>query len=55
MKSRHDYLKSIESDGQALLGMAADGDLAVPVPTCPEWTLRHLLEHVSGANRWVSI
>jgi uncharacterized protein (TIGR03083 family) len=50
----YDYFKSIEADGRALLGMAADLDLGLPIPTCPGWTLRDLLEHVSGANRWVS-
>jgi uncharacterized protein (TIGR03083 family) len=50
----YDYLMSIEADGRALLGIAADVDLALPVPTCPGWTLRDLLEHVSGANRWVT-
>ncbi|TPG36672.1 maleylpyruvate isomerase family mycothiol-dependent enzyme [Mycolicibacterium hodleri] len=51
----YDYLKSIEVNGKALLGIAADLDLALPVVTCPDWTLRDLLEHVSGANRWVTI
>lgn len=49
-----DYLNSIEADGRALLGMAADFDLDLPVPTCPGWTLRDLVAHVSGANRWMS-
>ncbi|MGA7049940.1 MAG: maleylpyruvate isomerase family mycothiol-dependent enzyme [Mycobacterium sp.] len=49
-----DYLTSIETNGRALLGMAADCDLDSPVPACPEWTLRDLLEHVAGSNRWVT-
>ena len=48
----YDYLKSIEADGRALLGIAADFDLGLAVPSCPGWTLRDLLEHVSGAKRW---
>jgi uncharacterized protein (TIGR03083 family) len=49
-----DYVKSIGIDSQKLLDLAAETDLAVPIPTCPGWTLRDLIEHVSGANRWVS-
>jgi len=49
-----DYLTSIESDGRALIDIAARNDLDLPVPTCPGWTLGDLLSHVSGANRWVS-
>jgi uncharacterized protein (TIGR03083 family) len=50
----YDYPTAIESDGRALLAIAADADHALPIPTCPSWTIRDLLEHVSGANRWVS-
>jgi uncharacterized protein (TIGR03083 family) len=25
-----------------------------PVPTCPEWTLRYLVEHVGRAHRWAT-
>lgn len=50
----HDYLTSIDAGGRAFLGIAADSDLALPIPTCPGWTLRDLIEHVAGANRWVS-
>jgi uncharacterized protein (TIGR03083 family) len=50
----YDYLKSIEVDGRALMRIAADFDHGLAITTCPGWTLRDLLEHVSGANRWVS-
>lgn len=50
----YDYLASIEADGRALLGMAADFDLDLPIPTCPGWMLMDLVEHVSGASIWVS-
>jgi uncharacterized protein (TIGR03083 family) len=30
----------------------ADPDL--PVPTCPGWTLSHLVEHVGATQRWVT-
>jgi uncharacterized protein (TIGR03083 family) len=50
----YDYLTSIEADGRALAGIAADFELELSVPGCPDWTLRDLLAHVAGANRWVS-
>jgi uncharacterized protein (TIGR03083 family) len=29
-------------------------DPAVPVPTCPEWTVRQLFRHVGRGNRWAA-
>jgi len=49
-----DYLKSIEADHKALAGIAADSDLELPIPGCPDWTLKDLLDHVSGATRWMT-
>jgi hypothetical protein len=46
----YDYLKSVEADGTALLGIAADNDLELPIPTCPGWTLADLMAHVAGAE-----
>jgi len=28
--------------------------LADPVPTCPQWTVRDLIEHLGGAHRWAA-
>jgi uncharacterized protein (TIGR03083 family) len=50
----YDYLQSIEADGKALAGIAADFDLELSIPSCPDWTLKDLLAHVAGANRWVN-
>jgi uncharacterized protein (TIGR03083 family) len=42
-------------DQTALLADALHGlDLARPVPTCPEWTVADLVEHVGLAHRWIS-
>ncbi|WP_428952005.1 maleylpyruvate isomerase N-terminal domain-containing protein [Streptomyces sp. cg35] len=35
-----------------LRGHLADADLSVTVPTCPDWSLRELAEHVGRAHRW---
>lgn len=29
-------------------------DPAIPVPTCPEWTLQQLFRHVGRGNRWAA-
>jgi uncharacterized protein (TIGR03083 family) len=50
----YDYLQSIEADGRALAGIAADFDLELSIPSCPGWTLKDLVAHVSGATRWMS-
>jgi uncharacterized protein (TIGR03083 family) len=50
----YDYLRSIAADGRTLAGIGADFNLGLPVPCCPDWSLRDLLDHVAGANRWVS-
>lgn len=49
-----DYLQSIEADARALASIAGESDLELAVPGCPDWTLKDLLAHVAGANRWVS-
>lgn len=50
----YDYLESIEADRRALAGIAADFDLGLRIPGCPAWTLKDLLDHVSGATRWMT-
>ena len=48
------YLEALTAQS-ALLGEAVAGaDLALQVPTCPDWTLRQLVEHVGRAHRWVT-
>jgi uncharacterized protein (TIGR03083 family) len=38
-----------------LLGeLTRTADLDVPVPTCPEWTLRQLVTHVGRGDRWAA-
>lgn len=33
----------------------AAGDLDATVPTCPDWTLRRLAEHLGGAHRFAAV
>jgi uncharacterized protein (TIGR03083 family) len=38
----------------ALAALVDAGELALPIPTCPEWTLRKLANHVGRAHRWAA-
>ncbi|GAB2981636.1 maleylpyruvate isomerase family mycothiol-dependent enzyme [Streptomyces pseudoechinosporeus] len=50
----HDrYCDEIVAQTALLREHLSGADLAVTVPTCPEWTLRELAVHVGGAHRWV--
>ncbi|MEO3873105.1 maleylpyruvate isomerase family mycothiol-dependent enzyme [Nonomuraea sp. B12E4] len=40
----------IEQETARLAALA--GDLSVPVPTCPEWTMAELVTHVGRLHRW---
>ncbi|GAA1669175.1 maleylpyruvate isomerase family mycothiol-dependent enzyme [Nonomuraea maheshkhaliensis] len=45
-----DYRAQIQSETERLAALA--GDLSVPVPTCPGWTLAELVTHVGRLHRW---
>ncbi|MCQ4214292.1 maleylpyruvate isomerase family mycothiol-dependent enzyme [Streptomyces longispororuber] len=50
----HDrYCDEILAQTDLLRDHLRGADLAVTVPTCPDWTLRDLAVHVGGAHRWV--
>ncbi|WP_037604997.1 maleylpyruvate isomerase family mycothiol-dependent enzyme [Streptacidiphilus rugosus] len=50
----HDrYLDSAAADARRLAEAVATGDLAAPVPSCPEWTLRDLAFHQGMVFRWI--
>ena len=48
---RDDYLAHLAHDGGRMAEVAR-GDLEAPVPTCPEWTLKDLVEHTGQVHRW---
>jgi uncharacterized protein (TIGR03083 family) len=48
---RDDYLAHLARDGGRMAELAR-GDLEAPVPTCPEWTLKDLIEHTGQVHRW---
>jgi uncharacterized protein (TIGR03083 family) len=48
------YFAQIESSTAAIAGLVGSADLSLPIPTCPEWTLRQLATHVGRAHRWAA-
>lgn len=49
------FARHIASDSR-LLAEAARKDLGAPVPACPEWSMRQLVQHLGGVQRfWTNI
>jgi uncharacterized protein (TIGR03083 family) len=48
------YLDALADQSALLAGALAGADLTLQVPTCPDWTLRELAEHVGRAHRWAA-
>ena len=48
------YFAEIEASTAGLAEIAAEHDQGLPIPTCPEWTLRQLVTHVGRAHRWAA-
>lgn len=52
--ARHDHLGLLEEESRRLAVIAANYSPTKQIPSCPGWDLNALIEHVSGAHRWVS-
>ena len=48
------YVGEIEASTAGLAEIVAENDQSLPIPTCPEWTLRQLVTHVGRAHRWAA-
>ncbi|MGH2557248.1 MAG: maleylpyruvate isomerase N-terminal domain-containing protein, partial [Actinomycetota bacterium] len=49
-----EYLAELRRQGD-LLGAAAERtDLDTPIPTCPEWRMRDLVQHMGDVHRWAA-
>jgi uncharacterized protein (TIGR03083 family) len=48
------YFAEIEASTAGLAEILAEYDRSLPIPTCPEWTLRQLVTHVGRAHRWAA-
>jgi len=48
------YVAEIGASTAGLAEILAAYDQSLPIPTCPEWTLRQLVTHVGRAHRWAA-
>jgi uncharacterized protein (TIGR03083 family) len=48
------YLNALATQSLSFAEILRDADLQQRVPTCPDWTLYQLTEHVGQAHRWVT-
>ncbi len=52
--SADQYVVEIEASTAGLAEILADHDQSLPIPTCPEWTLRRLAAAWRRAHRWAA-
>ncbi len=48
------YLEAIAADAAALVDAASAAGLEAPVPSCPDWVVADLLEHIGRVHRWAA-
>ncbi len=48
------FYAEIDARTARLAELVSWNDLALPVPTCPDWTLANLATHVGRAHRWAA-
>ncbi|MDG4663247.1 maleylpyruvate isomerase family mycothiol-dependent enzyme [Mycobacterium sp. 236(2023)] len=49
-----DFRAALLEQTRAFGDLIRSGDPSTPVPTCGEWTLKHLFRHVGRGNRWAA-
>ena len=47
-----DHAAALMNENAAFAELLRDADLSTPVPTCPGWSLDHLLRHLGRGDRW---
>jgi len=49
-----DYINTLEQEGERFAAAAAERPLDTPVPTCPAWSIRDLMQHLGTVHRWAT-
>jgi uncharacterized protein (TIGR03083 family) len=49
-----EHVAILEREGERLAAAAERTSLDATVPTCPDWTVRDLVRHISGIHRWAA-
>ena len=52
---KKDHLEAIAANSEQFAAAVRRAGYDAPVPTCPEWTVTNLVEHMSGVHRWVTM
>jgi uncharacterized protein (TIGR03083 family) len=53
-RDHHWYAAAVSGEVARFAADVKGADLAAPVPTCPGWTLKDLVEHIGGIHRWAA-
>jgi uncharacterized protein (TIGR03083 family) len=49
-----DLIEALAREGALMTAAVERGDPGASVPTCPDWSLRELVQHTSGVHRWAT-
>ena len=49
-----ELIQVLRTESDLLAGEAAQSFVTDPVPTCPQWSVRDLVEHTGGVHRWAA-
>ena len=49
-----DYIGSVASEGERFASAAEQGELTVPIESCPGWTMRELVCHLGMIHLWAA-
>ena len=49
-----EHIAHLQDDGGRLARAAVAAGLDAPVPTCPGWDVRDLVNHIAGVHRWAT-
>ena len=48
------HVEVLWSEGERMVAATRAADPGSPVPTCPEWSVRDLVRHTGGVQRWAT-
>jgi uncharacterized protein (TIGR03083 family) len=48
------HIEALQDEGGRMAAAIRAADPAAPVPTCPEWVVRDLVQHMGGVHRWAT-
>jgi uncharacterized protein (TIGR03083 family) len=49
-----EHIAALRKEGELLAAAAAETDLDIPIPTCPDWRMRDLVRHIGDVHRWAT-